>query len=481
MQPARTAERQQAKPPRVQPLLEQAQPDRRRQARIGQRQHAFRRRFRVEPHPCAQPGQRAVRRCAVQRQSAAEEIARVQPAEHQVGVRHRRLRAAAAVAGRPGLRARAPRSHHQPVARQHRGDRSAAGSDRADLHHRQAHRLAVDLALRHRGHHAAADHADVEARTAHVDPDQIRHAQPHRRQLRRQRPAARPRQQQPHRLRARHRGAAHPAIGLHQQQPGGEAALGHAMLQPGQVGADDGDQQRVQHRRRTPLEFADLRTNLGGERDRQVRERLRQMRAQRPLVPPVDMRMQQAHRDRFRPMRPHRRLCRRQRCRIQRQLGAAIRPQPLRHLDPPLPRDQRRFPDLVQPVDVPPRMPPDLQHVAEPGRRQQQPARQLALQHRIGRDRRPVQQQPDIGEREAEPRRRLVDPRQQPERGIVRRRRRLDAVPRPARLIQNLQVGERPADIDPDPYPPCHHPPPFDRRAMVADRSSIGKGSSLRL
>ena len=69
----------------------------------------------------------------VERHAAAEQAARREPAEHEVGVGDGGLCAAAAVAGRARLRARALRADlHQPVAVEP-GDRAAAGADRVDV------------------------------------------------------------------------------------------------------------------------------------------------------------------------------------------------------------------------------------------------------------------------------------------------------------------------------------------------------------
>ena len=75
----------------------------------------------------------------VERHAAAEQAARREPPEHEVGVGDGRLGAAAAVAGRARLRAGALRPDlQQPVAVEP-GDRAAAGADRIDVE-RQASR-----------------------------------------------------------------------------------------------------------------------------------------------------------------------------------------------------------------------------------------------------------------------------------------------------------------------------------------------------
>ncbi len=70
---------------------------------------------------------------------AAEEAIGAEPAEHQIGVGHRRLGAAEAVAGRARRRAGALRADAQRAVVD-AGDRAAAGADLENIHHRDLHR-----------------------------------------------------------------------------------------------------------------------------------------------------------------------------------------------------------------------------------------------------------------------------------------------------------------------------------------------------
>ena len=72
----------------------------------------------------------------VQRQPAAGERRRADPAEHDVGVGDRRLGAAAAVAGGPGIGAGAPRPDAQDPAGVDPGDAPAARADLDEVHDR---------------------------------------------------------------------------------------------------------------------------------------------------------------------------------------------------------------------------------------------------------------------------------------------------------------------------------------------------------
>ena len=72
---------------------------------------------------------RACRGLEVERHAAAEEEAGIVVAEHEIGVGHRRLRAAHAVAGRTGVGARRMRADLEQADLVDRRDRAAAGAD----------------------------------------------------------------------------------------------------------------------------------------------------------------------------------------------------------------------------------------------------------------------------------------------------------------------------------------------------------------
>ena len=107
------------------------------------------------------------------RHLAAEEVVRIQPAEHEVGVRHCRRASAPAVAGGAGLGARALGPHLEGAARVDPRDAAAACADGGDVDHRHQHRVAADPGIPCGGFVVVAvDHdADVGAGAAHVEGD----------------------------------------------------------------------------------------------------------------------------------------------------------------------------------------------------------------------------------------------------------------------------------------------------------------------
>ena len=115
--------------------------------------------------------------CRVEPHLAAEEISGIEPAQHQIGVGHRRLGAAAAVAGRAGHRARAARPDIEAVLVVEPGDRAAADADLENVDDVAADREArigpADMIDRFHRVAAALDHRAFRRRAAHVEGDQI--------------------------------------------------------------------------------------------------------------------------------------------------------------------------------------------------------------------------------------------------------------------------------------------------------------------
>ncbi len=90
-------------------------------------------------------GDRALGAVDVERHAAARERRRIDAAEHEIGVGHGRLAAAAAVADRAGLRAGAVGPDRDASERVDPRDRAAAGADLDHLDHRNAQRQAAAL------------------------------------------------------------------------------------------------------------------------------------------------------------------------------------------------------------------------------------------------------------------------------------------------------------------------------------------------
>ena len=93
--------------------------------------------------------------------------------EHEIGVGHRRLLAAAPVAGGAGDGARALGADDERAAGVESRDRAATGADRVDVERRQPDRISGDDPRRRRLGHAPAHEAHVRARAPHVERDRV--------------------------------------------------------------------------------------------------------------------------------------------------------------------------------------------------------------------------------------------------------------------------------------------------------------------
>ena len=200
--------------------------------------------------------------------------------------------------------------------------------------------------------------------------------------------ARRAREHGQRRVRAGVGGARQPAGGLHHGGLG-QPGLPGALDQPAQVGAQQGGEGGVDLRGGGALELAEGADRLVRERDVHVRQPLGERVAERPLVLGVPVGVQQADRDGLGlglgdgvdggAQRVVAEL-------LQRAVGA----HPLRGADAALARHERRRVRLAQAVEVGARLAAELDDVLEARGGDEHRARALALQQRVGGDRRPV-------------------------------------------------------------------------------------------
>ena len=108
---------------------------------------------------------------------AAEEIVRIDPAEHHIGVGNGRLGAAAAIADRPGIGAGALRPDLERADVVEPRDAAAAGADLDHVDHRQHDRMAAgiaaDVVARRQRRLALANQARLGGGAAHVERDDV--------------------------------------------------------------------------------------------------------------------------------------------------------------------------------------------------------------------------------------------------------------------------------------------------------------------
>ena len=136
------AERDQREFARIDALLHGTRADRIGHVAVDDGEHAFGGLVLAHAERVSECFDRAMGGVFVELHAAAEEIVLVEPAEHQIGVGHGRLGAAASIRGGAGHRAGAARPDPESAALVDIGDRAAAGADGVNVDHRQQQREA---------------------------------------------------------------------------------------------------------------------------------------------------------------------------------------------------------------------------------------------------------------------------------------------------------------------------------------------------
>ena len=451
-----TAEGDQREVARVEPLLHRLGADGIRHVGIDDGEHPFGGLVPVDAERLCEAGERRIGPLGRERHLAAEEVVRVQPAEHEVGVGHRRRLAAPAVAGGAGLGARALRPYLEGAARVDARDAAAARTDGRDVDHRHQHRVAADPGVARGGLAVAAvDHdADVGAGAAHVEGDEAPPLRMRRRPGAAQHAGGRPRHEGDDRHVRHHRRRRDAAVGAHDVEVAGDPGLLQPALEAAHVIAHLGADEGVHRRRGEALELAELRRHTGRGGDEGLRPFLQHDGARALLVAGVDVGEEEADGDRL-----HALLAQRPRS-----LAHALLVQRLQHLA------LRRHPPLahghaVAPAHQRARLPGDVLHdrvvlralvaadmddVAVAGRGDHAGHGAVVLQHRVGRDRGAVEDVGDRFGRGAAPLAELGDACRGPFGGVVRGRGHLVDRALARLAVGDDEVCEGAADIDAD-------------------------------
>jgi hypothetical protein len=372
-------------------------------------------------------------------------------AERDVRVRHRGLAAAAAVARRPGVRARAPRPDGNRSGLVAPRDRAAAGADLGDVDRRDADQLArpaqearadrerrPDLVLLRPRDAAVLDERGFGGRAAHVEGDRVGATELAGERERRDDAGSGAGLEDVDRALGRLRCRHHASRRLHDREirfaESAPQAVEVRAHQRADVGVDDG--------RGRPLVLMLLAEDLRGERDRYVRQLGTEDLPEAALVRGVEVGVQQADANGLdhglaKPGGDLARLVL-----VERALHGPVGQHPLADLETEASLDEGRrlAPEGV--VQVRHAHAPQLEHVAEPGRGDERRTRSAVLQHGVRRHRRPVDDLVGAAER----------PHGVDDGAVVVGRRGedlLDADP-PVRVGED-DVGERATDVGADP------------------------------
>ena len=338
-------------------------------------------------------GHRLKRPCGIERDLAAGEARQIDAAEHDIGVGHRRLRAAACVAGRTRIGAGTVRSHCDAAQRIHARDRTAAGTDLHHIDHRNAHGEATafgesigtsDFEMPRLLRREVVDQRELRRRSSHVERDRAVVAAARRDMARQDRAASRSALHQTHRKSARGLHRADASGGHHQQQRTVRADTMQSVLHAREIAIHHRQHVGVRHHRRGSLVLADLAADLRRNGDRHIRQLTRDQVPRPFLMHGIDIGVQETDRHRLDALLAQRRNQAIQRCITERQQHGAIGSQALGHLQPQIARNQGRRPLHIKVVLFETVFIGDLQRIAEAGSGDQRAPRPLAFDQRIG-------------------------------------------------------------------------------------------------
>ncbi len=227
-------------------------------------------------------------------------------------------------------------------------------------------------------------------------------------------------------------------------------------------------------RRAGALELLDFGQHIRRQIDRNIRQRRSQQRAEPSLVLRVEEAEQERDRNGIGARRFH---CRDQSIDLvfsERRHDRRVGPDAFRNLEPAPARNEHRRRVLEQVVEIRARRAPQLKHIAETTRCNQGCPRAGLFEDGVGHDGGRVGQEPDLGRGHRVAIHRQLEGAQHAFREVIGCGRDLRHADAAAGIFDQGNVGESPADIDPD---PPGHPAisPFRWRnyCRVTDRHSV--------
>ena len=342
----------------------------------------------------------------IDRHRAAGKRLRVEVAEHEVGIGHRGLLAAASVAGRAGQGARALRADLEQA--QFVQPRNAAATcadlDQLDGGDRNGQAAAFGQALFASRLEAVADQrpavlddGELCGRAAHVEREHVAHPGTFAEERACERAGGRAGFEQLDRYALGFVHVREAAVGEHHEERGADAERRNLAAHEFEVAVGKGRDVGVRHRGRAAFVFADLRRDFRGDRYEQVRVRLADQVARALLVLRIGVRVQEHDRHRIHAVGQQLRGGCEHRLVVERRLDRAVRPGALGHLVPQVPWNERLGQFDVQVVKLVLVLARHLEGVAEPGRGDEAGRRTIAFDQRVGKERGRVDHPGDVG------------------------------------------------------------------------------------
>ncbi len=242
---------------RIVSALDRDLADRRGHPRHGDRDDAFGERLDghrpTEPYP--ELGEGPVGAGRVDGDGAAEPLRRPDAAEYDVGVGHRRLRAAKAVGDGARHGAGAARPHLEASVDVEPRDRATAGADAVHVELRDLDGKSAEHAVGRRQRREITHQADVGRGAAHVVGDEVPHAGDLADEARLAHAAGGPRKDRLDRQASRRLRRHHAAARRDGEDAVRIAGGAQPLLEPGQIAVHDRLQVRIEHGRRKALEL----------------------------------------------------------------------------------------------------------------------------------------------------------------------------------------------------------------------------------
>ena len=332
---------------------------------------------------------------------ATEEAPGVQAPQHQVCVGHRGTGSPQPIARRPRIRAGALRPDAQGAAHIDHRDAAAAGADFEDVHHRYLDRqrlvVATDQRSRSGEHLAAIDDARLGGGSAHVEGDRVRQTQFAAQGLRAHHAGRRAGFQHADAFGLGLARLVQPAGRLNEQKGAAEAAALQMPVDVTDVPADARTDERIRNGGRAALELPVLLRQLVRSGDEGLRQPLLHDALDPLFVGRIHVAMQQQDGNGF-DLRGLQLVAERMDLGVvQSDEDFAGRRDPLAHLEPQRPFDQRHVLAKEQVVGVGAVDAADLVGVAEAFGDEERGLRAGTLEHRVDGDGRAMKEQPGIG------------------------------------------------------------------------------------
>ena len=392
---------------------------------------------------------------------AAEEIARVEPSQYEVGIGDRGVRPASAIAGRPGIGPGTLRADPQDAAGVHPSDGPAARADFHEVDHGGADGIAraarrpnarlrgrSDLVVLGYARRAVLDQRGFGRRPAHIERNHVL-IPPRLPQMRgRNHAGGRAGLNHVNRLLPRRSKGIHPAATLHYEQLGGDTGLGQPIFDPLQIACDHRTDATVDRGRAGPQILAELGCHFGRQRDDGLGKDFGENRPGPPLVDGVGVGVQKADGDGLYALRSQRGRYLAQDVFVERCQHGAAGIEALGYAKTAVARHERPGLFKLQVVESGTNLAGDLQHIAEALGGDKARWRDLALDDGVGGDCGAVNDVSHVFSGDLLLGEQPLHSFHKPARRVLGGRRDFAGVDAPRRFVNERNIGKGAADID---------------------------------